>query len=93
MRSEFIVQTAALVPTAGAWWAIPKAVAGLIDANIYWGIAVVLTCAVLAASIYVLWQAFNIGDDRPSRERPHLEMQAAAALEQSARLTPIISSR
>jgi hypothetical protein len=61
-KSEFIAQAAALVLTAGACLAISNTVAGLIGANIHYGIAIVLTCAVLAASIYVLWKAFDIGE-------------------------------
>ena len=69
LKSEFIAQAAALVLTAGACLAIPNAVAGLIDANIHYGIAIVLTCAVLAASIFVLWKAFDIGE-RLKRTEP-----------------------
>jgi hypothetical protein len=102
LKSEFIAQAAALVLTAGACLAIPNAVAGLIDADIHYGIAIVLTCAVLAASIYILWKASNIrerlkraesGRSPFARERPQPELQAAAALEQFAGLTPIISDQ
>jgi hypothetical protein len=92
LRSEFIAQAAALVLTAGACLGIPNAVMGLTDANMHYGVAVILTSAVFAASSYILWRAFNIGE-RLKRaesgrspfayERPQLESQAAVALEQS----------
>jgi hypothetical protein len=89
LRGEFVAQAAALILTAGACVAIPNAAAGLIDANIHYGIAVILTGAALVASSYVLWKIFNIGERLArtesgrspfARERPQLESQTAVVL-------------
>jgi len=93
LRTEFVAQAAALVLTAGVCAASSNAMVGLIDANIQYGVAAILTGAIFAASGYVLWKAFNIGGRLKrtesgrspfARERPQLEPQAAVALEQSA---------
>lgn len=95
LRDETVAYAAALVLTAGVCVAIPNAAAGLIDANIHYGIAVILTGAAFAASSYILWNAFNIGERLArtesgrspfARERPQLESQVPVALAPSAKL-------
>jgi hypothetical protein len=94
LRNDTVGQAAALVLTAGVCVAIPNTTAGLIDANIHYGVAVILTGAAFAASSYILWIAFNIGErlkrtesgQSPfARERPHPDSQAPVALEQFAK--------
>ncbi len=95
LRDETVAYAAALVLTVGVCVAIPNAAAGLIDANIYYGVAVILTGAALVASSYILWNSFNIGErlertesgQSPfARERLQLEARAPVALEQFAKL-------
>ena len=94
LRSEGVAQAAGLVLTAGVCLAIANAIAELVDANIHYSVAVILTGAVVAASNYILWKAFNIGERLKRTEsgrspfaREWPQPQAPAALEQSANLT------
>jgi hypothetical protein len=94
LRNEAAAQAAGLVLTAGVCVAISNAVAELVDANIHYSIAVILTGAFFAASSYMLWRAFNVGGRLKrteagrspfAREPRQMESQAPAALEQSAK--------
>jgi hypothetical protein len=62
LKSEAVAVAAGLVLTAGAMMAIGFALAGLIAANIHYSVAVLVVSLVLAASPYVLWKAFNVGE-------------------------------
>jgi len=95
LRNDTVAQAAALVLTGGVCVAIPNATAGLIDANIHYGVAAILTGAAFAASSYILWKAFDIGERLArtesgrspfAHERPHPDLLTPVALEQSAKL-------
>jgi uncharacterized membrane-anchored protein len=95
LRNETVAYAAALVLTVGICVVIPNAATGFIDANIHYSVAVILTGAVLVASSYILWKAFNIrerlertetGRSPFARERPQLEIYVPVAFEQANKL-------
>lgn len=62
LRSEAVAVAAGLVLTASVMVVIGYALAGLIAAGVHYAVALCLVGAVLAASPYALWKAFNVGE-------------------------------